>query len=100
MTEDPRQPEGEAPDEETPEDVTGDQAEDASGEEHPGPEIGGVEELAQAAGQVPEARRTRARSRCRGRGACRSRRRGACAPDAEEAAPDGRGAARGRGARG
>jgi small subunit ribosomal protein S9 len=54
MTEDPRQPEGEAPDEEAPEDVTGDQAEDTSGDEHPGPEIEGVEELAQAAGQVPE----------------------------------------------
>jgi small subunit ribosomal protein S9 len=57
MTEDPQQPEGEAPDEETPEDVTGppgDQAEEPSGEEHPGPEIEGVEELAQAAEQVPE----------------------------------------------
>ncbi len=54
MTEDPRQPDGEAPDDEAPEDVTGDQAEDTSGEEHPGPEIEGVEELAQAAGRVPE----------------------------------------------
>jgi len=57
MTEDPQQPEGEAPDEETPEDATGppgDQAEEPSGEEHPGPEIEGVEELAQAAEQTPE----------------------------------------------
>ena len=58
MTEDPQQPEGEAPEEEAPEDATGapeDQAPDTAGEEHPGPEIGGVEELAQAAGQAPEA---------------------------------------------
>jgi small subunit ribosomal protein S9 len=60
MTEDPQQPEGEAPDEETPEEVTGEPADagetgETSAEEHPGPEIEGVEELAQAAGQVPEA---------------------------------------------
>ena len=58
MTEDPQQPEGEAPEEEAPEDATGapeDQAPDTAGEEHPGPEIEGVEELAQAAGQAPEA---------------------------------------------
>ncbi len=58
MTEDPQQPEGEAPEEEAPEDATGapeDQAPDTAGEEHPGPEIEGVEELAQAVGQAPEA---------------------------------------------
>jgi small subunit ribosomal protein S9 len=60
MTEDPQQPEGEAPDEETLEEVTGEPAdagetEETPAEEHPGPEIEGVEELAQAAGQVPEA---------------------------------------------
>ena len=58
MTEDPQQPEGEAPEEQAPEDATGapeDQAPDTAGEDHPGPEIEGVEELAQAAGQAPEA---------------------------------------------
>jgi small subunit ribosomal protein S9 len=54
MTEDPQQPEGEAPEEETPQDVTGDSRESA-GEEHPGPEIEGAEELQQAAAQVPDA---------------------------------------------
>jgi len=42
MTEEPRQPEGEAPDEETPADA-----------EAPGPEIEGLEELGQAAEQQP-----------------------------------------------
>jgi small subunit ribosomal protein S9 len=60
MTEDPQQPEGEAPEEETPEGVPGEPGEATPSEtetpadsEAPGPEIEGLEELEQAEAAAP-----------------------------------------------